>query len=100
MYSWSPFDSLATGFRTLRLRLLIVQEFLRGLLYLLEQPPMIARLIDRGLQFVAQLRQALESLLVGEVLVQRGFARRPSRPSIASSICGKLQISAFPRRNS
>ena len=31
---------------------------------------MIARLVDRGLQFVAQLRQSLESLLVGEVLVQ------------------------------
>ncbi len=73
MYSWSPPDSLATGFRTLRLRLLVVQEFLRGLLHLLEQPPMIARLVDRGLQFVAQLRQSLESLLVGEVLVQGDF---------------------------
>jgi hypothetical protein len=39
----------------------------------LEQSPMIARLVDRGLEFVAQLRQSLESLLVGEVLVQGDF---------------------------
>ena len=73
MYSWSLAGSLATGFRTLRLHLLIGQEFLRGLLHVLEQTPMIARLVDRGLQFVAQLRQPLESLLVGEGLIQSDF---------------------------
>jgi hypothetical protein len=77
MSSWSPSASLATGFRTLRLRLLVARQFLRSLLYLLEQPPVIARLDDCGLQLLAQLRQALESLLVGEVLMQYGFHGHP-----------------------
>ena len=63
-----------------RLRLAVVQEFLRGRLYLLEQPPMIARLVDRGSQFLAQLLTLYRTIATLD----------------PSSICGKLRISAFP----
>jgi hypothetical protein len=79
MYFWSPARRLPTCFETPWLQLLISQQFLRGLLYLFEQPSVVARLIDRRLQFLAQLGKPLQSLLVGEILIQRVFeGHRPS----------------------
>ena len=51
--------------------LLVGQQLLRGLFHLLEQPSMIARLIDCILQLLALLREALEPLLICEILTQR-----------------------------
>jgi hypothetical protein len=79
LYSWSPPRGLPTCFETPWLLLLIGQQFLRGLLHLFEQSAMVARLIDCRLQFLAQLGQPLEPLLVREILIQRGFeGHRPS----------------------
>jgi hypothetical protein len=43
------------------------------LLHLLEQSTVVACLIDRRLQFLAQLGKPLQPLLVGEILIQRVF---------------------------
>jgi hypothetical protein len=63
----------AARFLSPRLGFLIAQQFLRRLFHLLEQPSMITGLFDGRLQFLAQLRQAFEALLVREILVQRVF---------------------------
>jgi hypothetical protein len=43
------------------------------LFHLFEQPSVVACLIDRRLQLLAELRQAFETLLVREILVQGIF---------------------------
>lgn len=52
---------------------LVREQLLRGLFQLFEEPPIIAGPIDCGLQFLAELREPLEALLVGEILMQCGF---------------------------
>lgn len=49
---------------------LVRQQFLRRLLDLLEQPSMIAGLIDRGLELLAEFCQTLQPLLLGERLIE------------------------------
>ena len=48
---------------------MIGKEILCGLLELFQQATMIASLIDRSLQLVAQLSETFETLLVRQVLV-------------------------------
>jgi len=52
---------------------LVGEQLLRRLLDLLEEPTVVASLIDGRLKLLAQLREPLEPLLVGEILIQRVF---------------------------
>ena len=70
------------------LRFLISQQFLSGLFELLEQSSMIPCLIDRRLEFFAQLGQPFEPLLVREILVERVF--HPHRRVIAGPLVTAL----------
>jgi hypothetical protein len=78
---------VSDAFSCWRPRFLIAEKLLRGLPDLLEQPAMIARLIDRRLQFFAQLGQSFDSLTFGEILTQR--VSRPSliRRLVVALIC-------------
>lgn len=99
MYSCSPPRGLPTCFETPRLQLLIGEQLLRGLLHLFEQSTVVARLIDRRLQFLAQLGQPLEPLLVREILIQRVFEghRRPSAQEYVLAL--SREIEQMPYRN-
>ena len=57
------------------LRFVVRQQFLRGLPHLLEEPAMIACLIDSRLQFITELRQTFQPLLIGEAFIQCVFER-------------------------
>ena len=76
----SKFWSLVCGFATSpardRLGFLVGPELLRSLLELFEQPAVITRLIDGCLQFLAQLGQPRQPLLVRQLLIERVFHGR------------------------
>ena len=63
---------------------------------------MIAGLIDRRLQLLAQLRETLETLLVGEILVQRIFHHRVygSPPQLVIVLINTRKKKQTPYRDS
>ena len=58
---------LLAGFLLVWLRFLICEQLLRGLFHLLEQPPVIARLLNGRLQLLAQMGEPFEPLLAREI---------------------------------
>ena len=70
---WSIVHSLPTFPLALGSRFLVAQQLLRGEFYLLEQPSLVAGLVDGGLQFVAELGQTFQPLLIREIPIQRIF---------------------------
>jgi len=86
-----------------RLRFLIREQLLRGLPHLLQEPALIARLIDSRLQLVAELRQTFEPLLIGQAVIQRVLERhgvsceRPPRHQKWERYSIELTQTPYPR---